>query len=78
MDYVPDMTERYPDAGEPAEDREYLINYWVPHLIETRVYGTSKDDAVEELKEQLKTGRAVIKIVDRDYSEITIEETEEI
>jgi len=78
MGYVPDLTERYPDAGEPEEEREYIVAGWVPVLIELRVYGTDEDDAINEAKRKLKT--AIIRdiIVNCDKSDFELSDIEEL
>ena len=76
MTYVPDLTERYPDAGEPEEEREYIVAGWVSMKVETRVYGINEDDAIEEAKKQIKKAR--FKIVDRDLSDFGFSDIEKV
>ena len=76
MTYAPDLTERYPDAGEPEEEREYIVDGWVPMKVETRVYGINEDDAIEEAKKQIRKNR--FKIVDRDLSDFEFSDIEKV
>ena len=76
MTYVPDMTERFPDAGEPAEEREYTINAWMPVQIQVDIYGVDKADAINRLKMKLKQSDVVSKIVDWDVSELEVSDIE--
>lgn len=72
MTYVPDLTERFPDTGEPAEEREYTINAWTPVQIQMDVYGTSEEDAIRNMRQVLLNGLGAgkWKVVDRDLSEL--------
>jgi len=74
--YIKDLTERYPDAGEPEEEREYIVTGWVPMKVETRVYGINEDDAIEEAKRQIRKNR--FKIVDRDLSDFEFSDIEKV
>lgn len=76
MTYVKDYTERFPDSGEPAEEKEYIVNGWMPVMVQMSVYGTNEDEAIKEAKQQLKQNR--YKVVDRDTSELIDIELEEI
>lgn len=71
-EYIPDMTERFPDAGEPAEEREYTINAWTPVQIQMDVYGTSEEDAIRNMRQMLLNGSGAgkYKVVNRDLSEL--------
>ena len=59
-----------------AEEKEYVVNGWIPVQVEMKVYGINQDDAVDNAKQQLKEGR--YKVVDRELSELTDIETEEV
>lgn len=72
-EYIPDMTQRFPDAGEPAEEKEYTINAWTPVQIQMDVYGTSEEDAIRNMRQMLLNGTSAAKwkVVDRDFSELS-------
>lgn len=77
-EYTPDTTERFPDAGEPAEEKEYVINAWIPMQIEVRAYGSSKEEAVKRAKEDLTYTSAKRNTCDYDKSEWELSEIEEV
>ena len=78
MNYVKDMTERFPDAGEPAEEKEYLVSGWIPVMVEVRAYGADRDEAIKNAKEEI--GKSDVKriIIDYDKSEWELAEIEEV
>lgn len=66
---TPDMIERFPDAGEPAEEREYTISAVVPVIVELKAYGTDEEEAIKDMKEDLKNIDIRPHIIDWDASE---------
>lgn len=69
MTYVPDMTQRFPDAGEPAEEREYTVTAVVPVNVELKAYGSCKEEAIKHMKEELESTDIRSHITDWDVSE---------
>ena len=78
MTYVPDMIERFPDAGEPAEEKEYKVSVTVPMTVEVRVSAIDEDEAKKEAKWQLDRSDAKRLVTDYDLSEMEFEEVEQI
>lgn len=78
MTYVPDMTERFPDAGEPAAEKEYLVSVTVPMTVEVRVSAVDEDEAKKEAKWELDRKDAKRLVTDYDLSEMEFEEVERI
>lgn len=78
MSYIKDMTQRFPDAGEPAEEKEYIVSGWMPVKVEVRAYGTSRDEAIREAKRQLKQSDVKCIMIDYDKSEWELAEIEEV
>jgi len=76
--YIPDYTERFPDAGEPEEEKEYLVSATVPMTVEVRVSAVDEDEAKKEAKWQLDRTDAKRLITDYDLSEMEFEEVEQI
>lgn len=76
--HIPDMTERFPDAGEPAQEKEHVINAWVPMMIEVRAYGTDQAEAIKAAKLKLKQTSVKEKVVDWDLSEMDVTNIEEV
>lgn len=76
--YIPDTTERFPDAGEPAAEKEYIVSGWMPVMVEVRSYGTSRDEAVREAKIKIKQSDVKRIMIDYDKSEWELAEIEEV
>lgn len=75
-EYVPDMVERFPDMGEPEEEQEFVVSAWVPMMVAVEVYGTSKEEAIEEAKKKLSEGGIREKIIDHDLSKFELADIE--
>lgn len=78
MTYLPDMTERFPDAGEPAEEKEYIVSGWMPVMVEVRAYGADRDEAIKNAKEEVKKSDVKRIMIDHDKSEWELAEIEEV
>jgi len=76
MTYVPDMTERFPDAGEPESEKEYLVSFTVPMTVEVRVSAVDEEEAKKEAKWELDRKDAKRLVTDYDLSEMEFEEVE--
>lgn len=77
-EFIPDMTQRFPDAGEPAEEKEYLVSVTVPMTVEVRVTAVDEDEAKKEAKEELEKIDIRRHIEGYDLSEMEFEEVEQI
>ena len=77
-EYIPDNTERFPDAGEPAEEKEYIVSGWMPVMVEVRAYGTSRDEAIKRAKEEVKKSDVKRIMIDYDASEFELNDIEEV
>ena len=78
MTYIKDMTERFPDAGEPAEEREYRVSMWLPVMVEVDVYGVERDDIIKAAKLKVKQSDIKRIMIDCDLSEMEFEQAEQI
>ena len=78
MTYIPDNTERFPDAGEPAEEKEYIVSAWIPVMVEVRAYGSDRDEAIKRAKEEVKKSDVKRIMIDYDNSEWELAEIEEV
>lgn len=78
MTYVPDMTQRFPDAGEPAAEKEYLVSVTVPMTVEVRVSAVDEEEAKKEAKWQLDRADAKRLVTDYDLSEMEFDQIEQI
>lgn len=54
MTYVPDMTEKFADAGEPEEEFEYYITADLPMTIAIRV-SEHQDSHIEASIQNIET-----------------------
>ena len=77
-EYIPDMTQRFPDAGEPAEEKEYIVSAWIPVMVEVRAYGSDRDEAIERAKEKVKQSDVKRIMIDYDVSEFELNDIEEV
>lgn len=78
MTYVPDMTERFPDAGEPAEEKEYLVSVTVPMTVEVRVSAVDEEEAKKEAKWQLDRTDAKRLVTDYDLLDMEYDQIEQV
>lgn len=77
-EYIPDMTQRFPDAGEPAEEKEYIVSAWIPVMVEVRAYGSDRDEAIKHAKEEVKKSDIKRIMVDYYDSEFELNDIEEV
>ena len=78
MTYVPDMTQRFPDAGEPVAENEYYVSIELPMTVELRVPGVDQEEAEEEAKRQMKQSDFKQLITDYDISKMEVVNVEQI
>jgi hypothetical protein len=78
MTYVPDMTERFSDAGEPEEEKEYLVSVAIPMTVEVRVSAVDEDEAKKEAKWHLDRADAKRLVTDYDLSEMEYDQIEQV
>jgi hypothetical protein len=61
---------------EDVVEKEYVVDVWVPVLVEVEVYASDEEEAGKEAIRLCKEGRAPYKFVDKDFSEASIENVE--
>jgi hypothetical protein len=62
---------------EDVDEKEYVVNFWIPVMVETTVYASDEEEAEKEAVRQCKQGKVPYKFVDKDFSESSVENVEE-